>query len=197
VVWAIDFEFDPTIGGKVVKIASMIDEHNRVSLLTIVERSITVERRVDELERIFIAAGGPLLVLRMGNGPGLVFRKRYNSSATEGSACRTFRPARPKPAAKSSASTKPSKSTYARSPWHHQRTGWARTAPERWPVTIRSPRTAAAPTGSSVLFIHIGRIRCPGERFGPTRHSATSPASSPETSSGSLRSVGAQASAVT
>jgi putative transposase len=38
VVWAIDFQFDSTIDGKVVKIASMIDDHTRVSLLNIVER---------------------------------------------------------------------------------------------------------------------------------------------------------------
>ena len=43
VVWAIDFQFDSTIDGKAIKIASMIDEHTRVSLLNIVERSITGE----------------------------------------------------------------------------------------------------------------------------------------------------------
>jgi putative transposase len=36
VVWVIDFQFDSTIGGKAIKIASMIDEHTRVSLLNIV-----------------------------------------------------------------------------------------------------------------------------------------------------------------
>ena len=33
VVWAIDFQFDSTIDGKAIKIASMIDEHTRYSLL--------------------------------------------------------------------------------------------------------------------------------------------------------------------
>ena len=33
VVWAIDFQFDSTIDGKAIKIASMIDEHTRDSLL--------------------------------------------------------------------------------------------------------------------------------------------------------------------
>ena len=46
-VWAIDFQFDSTVDGKAIKIASMIDEHTRVSLLNIVERSITGERLVD------------------------------------------------------------------------------------------------------------------------------------------------------
>jgi putative transposase len=45
VVWAIDFQFDSTIDGKTIKIASMVDEHTRCSLLNIVERSITADRR--------------------------------------------------------------------------------------------------------------------------------------------------------
>jgi transposase InsO family protein len=72
VVWAIDFQFDSTVDGKAIKIASMIDEHTRVSLLHVVERSITAERLVAELERVFVVAGGPPKVLRMDNGPELV-----------------------------------------------------------------------------------------------------------------------------
>ncbi len=72
VVWALDFQFDSTVDGKAVKIASMIDEHTRVSLLHLVERSITAERLVAELEEVFAAAGGPPEVLRMDNGPELV-----------------------------------------------------------------------------------------------------------------------------
>ena len=72
VVWAIDFQFDSgTIDGKAIKIASMIDEHTRESLLDLVERSITAERLVDELEPVF-AAGGPPKVLRMDNGPEFI-----------------------------------------------------------------------------------------------------------------------------
>ena len=72
VVWAIDFQFDSTIDGKAIKIASMIDEHTRESLLDLVERSITAERLVAEFEQVFAAAGGPPRVLRMDNGPELV-----------------------------------------------------------------------------------------------------------------------------
>ena len=59
VVWALDFQFDSTTDGKVIKIASMVDEHTRESLLHLVERSITAERLVTELEKVFTAAGGP------------------------------------------------------------------------------------------------------------------------------------------
>ncbi len=72
VVWAIDFQFDSTIDGKAIKIASMIDEHTRMSLLHLVERSITAECLVAELEAVFTVAGGPPKVLRMDNGPELV-----------------------------------------------------------------------------------------------------------------------------
>ncbi|MCA4724638.1 IS3 family transposase [Mycolicibacterium fortuitum] len=72
VVWAIDFQFDSTVDGKAIKIASMIDEHTRLSLLHVVERSITAERLVFELEEAFAAAGGPPAVLRMDNGPEMV-----------------------------------------------------------------------------------------------------------------------------
>jgi putative transposase len=73
VVWAIDFQFDSTIDGKAIKIASMIDEHTRESLLDLVERSITADRLVAELEAVFAAAGGPAKVLRMEQRPGVHF----------------------------------------------------------------------------------------------------------------------------
>jgi putative transposase len=72
VVWAIDFQFDSTVDGKAIKIASMIDEHTRCSLLHLVERSITAQCLVAELESVFTMAGGPPKVLRMDNGPELV-----------------------------------------------------------------------------------------------------------------------------
>jgi putative transposase len=32
VIWALDFQFDSTVNGKAIKIASMIDEHTRLSV---------------------------------------------------------------------------------------------------------------------------------------------------------------------
>jgi hypothetical protein len=61
VVWALDFQFDSTI-----------DEQTRESLLNLVERSITGEALVDELEAVFAAVGGPPMVLRMDNGPEMI-----------------------------------------------------------------------------------------------------------------------------
>jgi hypothetical protein len=61
--------FDSTTDGKAIKIASMIDEHTRLSLLNIVERSITGERLVEELNTVFATAGGPPKVLRLDTAP--------------------------------------------------------------------------------------------------------------------------------
>lgn len=59
VVWALDFQFDSTMDGQAVKIASTVDEHTRESLLHLAERSITAERLVDELPRRLRPAGWP------------------------------------------------------------------------------------------------------------------------------------------
>ncbi|OZE92409.1 hypothetical protein CH298_02395 [Rhodococcoides fascians] len=72
VLWAMDFQFDSTVDGKAIKIASMIDEHTRQSLLNIVERSITAQRLTDELDKMFALWGGAPMVLRMDNGPEFI-----------------------------------------------------------------------------------------------------------------------------
>jgi transposase InsO family protein len=71
VVWALDFQFDSTIDGKAVKIASMLDEHTRLSVLNIVDRSITAPRLAAELRKAFAIHGTPR-VLRLDNGPEMI-----------------------------------------------------------------------------------------------------------------------------
>lgn len=61
-----------TIDGKAIKIASMVDEPTRESVLDIVERSITGDRLVKELTKVFAATGGPPRVLRLDNGPEMI-----------------------------------------------------------------------------------------------------------------------------
>lgn len=69
-VWAVDFQFDATDDGRPVKIVSIVDEHTRECLGGLVERSITADRLIDELDRIAIDRGYPA-VLRCDNGPEL------------------------------------------------------------------------------------------------------------------------------
>ena len=71
VVWAIDFQFDSTIDGKAIKIASMIDEHTRCRCCTWLNGRSPPNGSWRARE-VFAAAGGPPKVLRMDNGPELV-----------------------------------------------------------------------------------------------------------------------------
>lgn len=68
VVWAIDFQFDSLRCGTPVKLASMVDEHTRESILDITDRSITSEKVIDYVKKIIAQRGAPL-VLRCDNGP--------------------------------------------------------------------------------------------------------------------------------
>ncbi len=69
-VWAVDFQFDATTDGRPVKIVSIIDEHTRECLGGLVERSVTAEVLIDELDRLALQRGYPA-VLRCDNGPEL------------------------------------------------------------------------------------------------------------------------------
>jgi hypothetical protein len=56
--------------GRPVKLVSIVDEHTRECLGGLVERSITADRRIEELDRITDDRGYPA-VLRCDNGPEL------------------------------------------------------------------------------------------------------------------------------
>ena len=72
VVWAIDFQFDSTVDGKAIKIASMIDEHTRVRCCIWWSARSPPSGLWPSWRRVFAVAGGPPKVLRMDNGPELV-----------------------------------------------------------------------------------------------------------------------------
>jgi transposase InsO family protein len=69
-VWAVDFQFDATTDGRPVKIVSIVDEHTRECLGGLVDRSITGDDLIDELDRLTNERGYPA-VLRCDNGPEL------------------------------------------------------------------------------------------------------------------------------
>jgi putative transposase len=69
-VWAVDFQFDATTDGRPVKIVSIVDEHTRECLGGLVERSITGDVLIDELDCLAGQRGYPG-VLRCENGPEL------------------------------------------------------------------------------------------------------------------------------
>jgi putative transposase len=70
-VWAVDFQSDVTTDGRPIKIVSIIDEHTRECLGGRVERSITGEHLIDELDCLAAQRGTYPAVLRCDNGPEL------------------------------------------------------------------------------------------------------------------------------
>ena len=70
-VWAADFQFDATTDGRPIKLVSIIDEHTRECLGGLVERSITGEDLIAELDRLAAQRGTHPAVLRCDNGPEL------------------------------------------------------------------------------------------------------------------------------
>lgn len=70
-VWAVDFQFDVTTDGRPIKIVSIIDEHTRECLGDMVERSITGDHLINELDRVAAERGTYPTVLRCDNVPEL------------------------------------------------------------------------------------------------------------------------------
>lgn len=67
-VWAIDFQFDQTLGGRQVKLLNVVDEFTREALAMDVATSITADDTVRTLERLARERGVPQHV-RCDNGP--------------------------------------------------------------------------------------------------------------------------------
>ena len=70
-VWAVDFQSDATTDGRPIKIVSIIDEHTRECLGGLVQRSITGESLIAELDCLAAGRGTYPAVLRCDNGPEL------------------------------------------------------------------------------------------------------------------------------
>jgi putative transposase len=70
-VWAVDFQFDVTTDGRPIKIVSIVDEHTRECLGGMVDRSITGEHLIAELDSLAAERGAFPAVLRCDNGPEL------------------------------------------------------------------------------------------------------------------------------
>jgi len=67
-VWALDFAFDQTADGRVLKVLTITDEFTKTALAIEVERSITGDHLVRILERLVAVHGHPMFI-RMDNGP--------------------------------------------------------------------------------------------------------------------------------
>ena len=71
VTWAMDFQFDATTDGKILKLLNIIDEYSREYLATLVDRSIDAEGVISGLDGIVAERGTPVYI-RMDNGPEFI-----------------------------------------------------------------------------------------------------------------------------
>ena len=61
-MFAVDSQFDATTDGRPIKIVSVIDEHTRECLGGLVERSITADELIGELDRLAAQRGHPAVL---------------------------------------------------------------------------------------------------------------------------------------
>lgn len=91
-VWAVDFRFDVTTDGRPIKIVSIVDKHTRECLGGMVERSITGEHLIAELDRLAAQRGiypSVCVVTMAPNWPAA----QWPSGRWGMSPCTTLRPA--------------------------------------------------------------------------------------------------------
>ena len=70
-VWALDFQFDQTADGRILKLLHIVDEFTREALEVRCERRIDADHTVSRLERIVSETGRVPELIRCDNGPEL------------------------------------------------------------------------------------------------------------------------------
>lgn len=70
-VWALDFQYDQTADGRILKLLHVVDEHTREALAIECERRIDADAIVRVLERLVAARGRAPEHVRCDNGPEL------------------------------------------------------------------------------------------------------------------------------
>lgn len=93
-VWAIDFQFDATRDGRMLKIANLVDEFTREALAGRVGRTCTASDLVQVLEGLVADRGAPEH-LRCDNGPELIAWTLRDWCRTSGTATSYIEPGSP------------------------------------------------------------------------------------------------------
>jgi putative transposase len=70
-VWALDYQFDQTEDGRILKLLNVVDEHTREALTIQVERRIDADATVNVLDRLVAERGTGPRFIRCDNGPEL------------------------------------------------------------------------------------------------------------------------------
>jgi putative transposase len=70
-VWALDYQFDQTTDGRILKLLNVVDEHTREALTITVDRKIDADATVAVLDRLVAERGTTPQCIRCDNGPEL------------------------------------------------------------------------------------------------------------------------------
>jgi putative transposase len=86
-VWALDYQFDQTADGRILKLLNVVDEHTREALTITVDRRIDADATVKVLDRLVTDRGAAPRFIRMDNGPELTANAlrdwcRFNQAGT-------------------------------------------------------------------------------------------------------------------
>jgi putative transposase len=79
-VWALDFQFDQTADGRILKLLHVVDEFTREALVIECHRRIDADKTVAALERLVAERGGAPAFIRCDNGPELTARSLSKKS---------------------------------------------------------------------------------------------------------------------
>jgi putative transposase len=86
-VWALDYQFDQTTDGRMLKLLNVVDEHTREALTITVDRRIDADATVAVLDRLVVERGSAPRCIRCDNGPELTANTlrdwcRFNQAGT-------------------------------------------------------------------------------------------------------------------
>ncbi len=86
-VWALDYQFDQTTDGRILKLLNVVDEHTREALAIAVDRRIDADATVDVLDRLVAERRTAPRFIRCDNGPELTANAlrdwcRFNHAGT-------------------------------------------------------------------------------------------------------------------
>jgi putative transposase len=70
-VWALDYQFDQTTDGRILKLLNVVDEHTREALAITVERRLDADATVAVLDRLVAERQTAPRFIRCDNGPEL------------------------------------------------------------------------------------------------------------------------------
>ena len=93
--WALDYQFDQTLDGRILKLLNVVDEHTREALTITVDRRIDADATVSVLDRLVAERGIAPRFIRCDNGPELTANALRDCAGSPAPGPATSSPAHP------------------------------------------------------------------------------------------------------